>query len=121
MKPTHVQRYIDVFESLTPLTLQSLEDCFAEDARFVDLDSNGYLPSRLEDLLGFRVRRRMGDAEAGIRDYAGASLAKVVDENENYSRGALFLKTLLPEQRVFNDLLRCCESRTPLSLTSFQR
>ena len=36
MKPTHVQRYIDVFESLTPLTLQSLEDCFAEDARFVD-------------------------------------------------------------------------------------
>ena len=31
-----MQRYIDAFESLTPLTLQSLEDCFAEDARFVD-------------------------------------------------------------------------------------
>ena len=36
MRPTYVQRYIDAFESLTPLTLQSLEDCFAEDARFVD-------------------------------------------------------------------------------------
>ena len=36
MRPTHVQRYIDAFESLTPLTLQSLEDCFTEDARFVD-------------------------------------------------------------------------------------
>ena len=36
MRPTHVQRYIDAFENLTPSTLQSLEDCFAEDARFVD-------------------------------------------------------------------------------------
>lgn len=36
MRPTHVQRYIDVFEHLTPSTLQPLEDCFAEDARFVD-------------------------------------------------------------------------------------
>lgn len=36
MRPTHVQRYIDAFESLTPSTLQPLEDCFAEDARFVD-------------------------------------------------------------------------------------
>lgn len=36
MRPTHVQRYIDAFENLTPSTLQPLEDCFAEDARFVD-------------------------------------------------------------------------------------
>ena len=36
MRPTHVQRYIDVFEHLTPSTLQPLEDCFADDARFVD-------------------------------------------------------------------------------------
>jgi steroid delta-isomerase len=36
MNPTHVQRYIDAFERLTPSTLQPLEDCFAEGARFVD-------------------------------------------------------------------------------------
>lgn len=36
MNPNHVQRYIEAFEHLTPSTLQPLEDCFAEGARFVD-------------------------------------------------------------------------------------
>ena len=36
MKPRHVQGYIDAFERLTPSTLQVLEDCFADRARFVD-------------------------------------------------------------------------------------
>lgn len=36
MNAAHVQTYIDAFERLTPSTLQSLEDCFTEQARFVD-------------------------------------------------------------------------------------
>ena len=36
MNRNHVQRYIDAFEHLSPATLQPLEDCFAEHARFVD-------------------------------------------------------------------------------------
>ena len=36
MNPSHVQRYIQAFEHLSPATLGPLEDCFAERARFVD-------------------------------------------------------------------------------------
>ena len=36
MRPAHVQRYISAFEHLTPSTLQSMQDCFAERAHFVD-------------------------------------------------------------------------------------
>ncbi len=37
MNPTHVQRYIEAFEQPDALDmLQSLEDCFAEQAHFVD-------------------------------------------------------------------------------------
>ena len=36
MNRSHVQRYIEAFEHLTPSTLQPLEDCFTERARFVD-------------------------------------------------------------------------------------
>ena len=36
MNRDHIQRYVEAFEQLTPSTLQPLEDCFAERARFVD-------------------------------------------------------------------------------------
>jgi steroid delta-isomerase len=36
MNASHVQRYIQAFEHLSPATLGHLEDCFAERARFVD-------------------------------------------------------------------------------------
>jgi len=36
MRPTHVQRYIDAFERLTPATVPALQSCFDERAHFVD-------------------------------------------------------------------------------------
>ena len=36
MNTQHAQRYIDAFERLSPTTLQALEDCFSDRARFVD-------------------------------------------------------------------------------------
>ena len=36
MKPAHVQRYIEIFETLERAKLRSLTDCFAGQARFVD-------------------------------------------------------------------------------------
>ncbi len=48
--------------------------------------------------------QRAGDSQAGIRDYAGASLARWTDENSNYNRGSIFLKTLMPKNRVMRKI-----------------
>jgi steroid delta-isomerase len=71
MKRDHVQRYIEAFERLSPSTLQPLEDCFAEQAHFVDPfnDVRGkasirrvfeHMFATCEDP-GFEVEERLGD------------------------------------------------------------
>jgi len=46
---------------------------------------------------------RMGDAEAGIRDYTGASLVKITDDQVP-ADGAIFLKALLPQSRTIRKI-----------------
>lgn len=46
--------------------------------------------------------QRMGDSEAGIWDYAGASTARVTDTR--YDNGRLFMKSLLPHDRTIRKI-----------------
>lgn len=48
--------------------------------------------------------QRMGDATAGIWDYAGAEVAKVTDPSTSFSRGSLFVKSLMPKQRIMRKI-----------------
>jgi len=52
---------------------------------------------------GSGVQRR-GNAEAGIWDYAGASIARVTDPSPSYGQGSLFLKSLLPKNRTMRKI-----------------
>lgn len=48
--------------------------------------------------------QRMGDAQAGIWDYPGASIAKITDDHPDYDQGSVFLKVLLPEDRIIRKI-----------------
>ncbi len=48
--------------------------------------------------------QRAGNAQAGIWDYEGASIAHVTDTNPEYGQGSLFLKTLLPKDRTIRKI-----------------
>jgi hypothetical protein len=48
--------------------------------------------------------QRAGSGEAGIWDYAGASVARVTDTDPRYGQGSLFLKCLLPKTRTMRKI-----------------
>lgn len=56
------------------------------------------------EIFGAGGVQRAGDSEAGIWDYADASLAKATDGNDSYDNGSVFLKTLLPKDRVMRKI-----------------
>lgn len=44
--------------------------------------------------------QRMGNATAGVWEYAGAEVLKVTDTNPDFDRGSMFVKSLYPKQRM---------------------
>ncbi|MBN1826595.1 MAG: heparinase II/III family protein [Candidatus Eisenbacteria bacterium] len=95
-KLSHITRE---FVFLRPDYFVVMDRVVSTDADFVKV-WNLHVASDPSVLDGGSGTLRMGNAEAGIRDYPGASLVKVTDASDLYSRGSLFLKVLLPEQRT---------------------